>query len=188
MNLTYHIPLAMASAKSHWLLMFPSQSGSYPKVISRGRDHAPHCSYPEELISVNALWNYFLPNYCCHLGRMVYLFQLKITVVEMHILFEFLHILLAISLCYTSLDDFNSDFQTCSTVFLLLSLAHQHLVSGLLHSPSVPFLNSTLRTHHFHSSNLIPKQARGRSTVERPQGWGSGCHWVKILPCMVRRC
>lgn len=35
MSLTYHIPLAMASAKSHWLPQFPSQSGPYAKVISR---------------------------------------------------------------------------------------------------------------------------------------------------------
>lgn len=35
MDLTYHIPSAMTSAKSHWLLLFPSQSGHYPKVISR---------------------------------------------------------------------------------------------------------------------------------------------------------
>lgn len=102
---------------------------------------------------------------------MVYLFQLKITAVEIPILFELLHILLAISLCYASLDDFNSDFQSCNTVFLFLSLAHQLLVSGLLYLPSVPFLNATLRAHHFHSSNLIPKQASGRSTGERPQGW-----------------
>lgn len=162
----------MASAKSHWLLMFPSQSGPYPKVISRGRDHACHCSYPEELTSVYAcLWNYFLPNYCCSLGRMECLFQLRITTVEIPILFEFLHILLAISLCYTSLDDFNPDFQTCNIVFLFLSLAHQLLVSGLLYWPSVPFLNSTLRALHFHSSSLIPKQARGRSTGEVAQRW-----------------
>lgn len=32
----------------------PSLSGPYPKVVSRGRDHAPHCSCPEELISVYA--------------------------------------------------------------------------------------------------------------------------------------
>lgn len=88
---------------------------------------------------------------------MVYLFQLKITVVEMPILFEFLHILLESVCVIHPLMTSTLDFQTCSTVFLLLSLAHQHLVSGLLHSPSVPFLNSTLRTHHFHSSNLIPK-------------------------------
>lgn len=121
---------------------------------------------------------YEITSYCCPLGRMAYLFQLKITAVGIPMLFEFLHILLAISLCSISLDDFNSDFQTRNTDFLLP-----------FPCPSASsFWSTSLTLHAFrklHSegpsfSLLQPNPQTGQWQIHRRgttgMEWGSGCH------------
>lgn len=181
----------MANAKSHWLLMFPSSLDLIPRLTQgEGTMLLTSPTLKSWSLFTLFLWNYFLPNYCSPLGRMASLFQFKITVIGIPILFEFLHILLAISLCYISLDELNSDFQTCNTAFLLpfpWPSASSFWSTSLtlcpfpkVHSETPPF------------SLLQPNPQTGQRQIQRRETtgmeWGSGCHWVKILPCMVRQC
>lgn len=77
MSLTYHTPSAMASAKLHWLLLFPSQSGSHPKVISRLEGTA--------LLTSPSLKSWSLLMFVC---EMIFSLVIAVPLAECHIYFH----------------------------------------------------------------------------------------------------
>jgi len=184
MSLTYLTPLAMATAKSHWLLLFPSQSGPYPKVIWRleGPHYSLLLAWKFDLW-LFCLWDDFLAGYSCHFGRMLHLFSLKVTWKNNIMEFGLMHLLLAVCLCCTFLDDFTPDFQACNIAFLPPSPGLL-VLGGASGASSFWSVSTTLWpfTRHLPSVPIIftPTKSLNQKQLQR-RLWVTPQEWSKLV-------